>query len=457
MIIKSLKSKRYIFYFVLMILILIDIVSYFLFLNIFNANKNEIKQDNYEIVDNANLIIKNYIEKYGNEKNIFDNEMPSINKYMITNNVKSYMFFDSFLNVYEKSNTFVLTEKLKYFCKNSIITESSKRYYIEKEDIYIDKINDNLYCIYIFDNNYLFIDKLILYFAIYKLILFIFIILFGIDVVKSLEEPIRTISLSAKNLGIQLDEDNPDHIVRVFRDSIEEIVKINKEQKEINFSLKDKIKKMEKELLAKESLLQLSSITDGIAHQVNNNLASIKGLLQIASKENKKELIKTIENEIDKLIEFTKKFLEFSRDIPVYKQKVELKQLIENIIQRFPLESEFSIPANEIYVRTDNVLFEQVLFNIFDNIIKYSNTNKIKINISDLPDYYKLEIIDGGPGFNKEILENPYKPFSSSAKGYGLGIPTIMKISALLNHKITLENENNRAKITIYFEKYDEK
>jgi signal transduction histidine kinase len=272
-----------------------------------------------------------------------------------------------------------------------------------------------------------------------------------ISLLKSIERPIEKMKEIVKLLRMDLNYDNPDSFVKVFKDSLENLVETQKIEKDANLILKNRIKELEESYSLRRGLMKISEITSGIAHQLNNYLGSTIGLLQKGLENNDMDLVKTVIEDLKKLSLFTKKFIEFSKDEKPYFVEVDLKEIVKNSIERFPLEYVEDFPEEKVTVNTDPVLFEQVLFNIFDNIDKYSQGKKVELVIKNLIEKIELEIKDSGPGFPDNILEKLYSPFNEDAKGTGLGIPTIIKICTVLDLDYNFSNFNNRGKVVFIF------
>ncbi len=76
----------------------------------------------------------------------------------------------------------------------------------------------------------------------------------------------------------------------------------------------------------------------------------------------------------------------------------------------------------------------EVVFNILDNAIKYSKENsEIRINVSELEDYVRIEIIDKGPGIKEDTISLIFNRFYRGSDvhnidGLGLGLNLARKI-----------------------------
>jgi len=144
---------------------------------------------------------------------------------------------------------------------------------------------------------------------------------------------------------------------------------------------------------------------------------------------------------------------------------VKLKEMIDNLLLYsksslldkkncnevfiFDLEKDFS----NLYIFKDNCIisfksavnsicvnkgaFEQILNNLVANAIKYSDTEKIQIEIVIIEelDFYTITVTDNGIGISKENQKNIFDLFTIinsvdrfGVKGTGIGLATVKKL-----------------------------
>ncbi len=458
--IKSLRSKRFLFYSILLVFIIIDVFSINYFSRLIQINNEYLHTNKYEIINNYNLLLEKFSQISSDPITMVKIKQHELRNFLRASDCNEYAMIDPGMNIVLKSENFNLTKAL-YLNLESIKKKNiSMRYYYGNHDVYINKYifsnKKSIYYVLMFKTDISIIQNRIKSYFIFKIIIIMCIIIIGIMLVRALEDPLKNISYIAKKLGIKIDSDNSEHITRVFKDSIEEIVRVNNAEKELKGDIHKKLENIENEIVKKEGLIQLSDMSSGLAHQINNNLASLKGMLQIARKKGDINKFEIIEKEINHLIKLTEKFLEFSADSSeIYKQNIDIISLIKQNAGKAGIKTNIEHPDYDIFINTDPILLEQIFFNVFDNTFRYADKAVSNININDLPDYIRISIRDCGNGFPEEILNNPYKPFSDIAKGYGLGIPTIMKIANVLNHKLSISNYSNGTEVTIIFDKYE--
>ncbi len=222
----------------------------------------------------------------------------------------------------------------------------------------------------------------------------------------------------------------------------------------------------EEQLRRADRLSALGKLSAGIAHEVRNPLASIKGTAEIFSdkfKPGDKEyefagiLIKEV-NRLDKVVE---EFLDFARPKPPELKLSNINDIIMSVLKLtghqisnsgIKLETQFggNIPS----VNVDPEQMKQAFLNLVINAVQaMPETGDLKINSYQNGPEVVCEFSDTGIGISKEQQENLFTPFiTSKANGSGLGLAIAYKI--IENHKgkikyTTQENQGTMFTISL--------
>ena len=149
----------------------------------------------------------------------------------------------------------------------------------------------------------------------------------------------------------------------------------------------------------------------------------------------------------------------FDRKKAVFKKKeLDLNEMVENIANSFTLRVEHTggkiyteIEAIDSAIYVDEMHFQNVIFNLLDNAVKYRKQDMpldiyMKTWNDDLHLY--LSIRDTGMGIKKENLKKIFEKFYRvhtgnlhDAKGFGLGLAYVKKIIDLHKGTIHVESE----------------
>ena len=108
------------------------------------------------------------------------------------------------------------------------------------------------------------------------------------------------------------------------------------------------------------------------------------------------------------------------------------------------------IPA----LNTDREKLRQIILNLLDNAVKFTERGEIKIAASQQNGSLKLVVSDTGIGIQKEELNKIFEEFhrgdSSSTKNYrgtGLGLAIVKKFVNLLGGEVAVESEVGKGSV----------
>ena len=146
---------------------------------------------------------------------------------------------------------------------------------------------------------------------------------------------------------------------------------------------------------------------------------------------------------------------------------IELNELVRGVIGSFEIrvnnkngELISNLNATEDIIRGDEVHITNVVFNLLDNAVKYSNNvPEITVETESRKESVVLSVSDKGIGIAKEhqsqIFERFYRVPTGNVhnvKGFGLGLSYVKKIVDAHNGKIIVESAPNKGtKFSIYF------
>lgn len=206
------------------------------------------------------------------------------------------------------------------------------------------------------------------------------------------------------------------------------------------------VEKMVQELIDDKKRIWLllddrRTINASISHDLGTPITVIKGYLEFLKKNLSQQYItkKVLTETLDNMYQATRRmerYIESVRDI----QKIDEIEMFfkqENIADIFiEMESDFEKLAkqygkklivsnsfdNTVYI--DKIQFFRVMENIVTNALRYAE-NLVTIKSSQVKDYLRICVIDDGPGFTKEDINQATKLFytkSKNDKNMGLGL-----------------------------------
>jgi len=188
-------------------------------------------------------------------------------------------------------------------------------------------------------------------------------------------------------------------------------------------------------------LSMIGQMAAGIAHEIKNPLASIKGAFEIVCHKNteaeeKKEFEGIVFKEVKRIDDTVSEFLEFARPKEFKLKKIKLadslktalKQM-QNQINSAGVELKTNI-NNQIFVFADPQKIHQVIINLVLNAIEASKVNDIiEVSLSADDSNACIKFSDKGEGLSSNEIDKIFEPFyTSKAKGTGLGLTIIKSI-----------------------------
>lgn len=192
------------------------------------------------------------------------------------------------------------------------------------------------------------------------------------------------------------------------------------------------------------------------AHELRNPLTVIQGYVQMLglydsiNEEKKKEILSVLEERSQYLLNIINKLLDISRIdkgiVQLKLNQVDIINFLEKKISHFKLYSKTKNICIELKtklkvqkLKIDQDRIDEVISNIIDNAIKYSEPNtKITIDALINKNYFNIIIQDEGPGIKEDELKYLFNLFSNVSissqptggeQSTGLGLAICKKIT----------------------------
>lgn len=213
-------------------------------------------------------------------------------------------------------------------------------------------------------------------------------------------------------------------------------------------------------LLKAETESLRNTLLSSISHDLRTPLSAITGaattLLQDdveIDKHNRTELLRTIQEEADRLNRVIRNVLDMTRlesgAITINKEWQSLDEIVgvvlnrlENRLDDHPLT--VKLPGNLPLIPFDGLLIEQVLTNLFDNALKYTPAGTpLELSASESLYLVTVELADQGPGIPDGDEERIFEKFvrgRSTGGGVGLGLAICRTIINAHGGRIWAEN-----------------
>jgi len=185
----------------------------------------------------------------------------------------------------------------------------------------------------------------------------------------------------------------------------------------------------ERRQTVQDRFAELGEMTAGLAHQLKNGLAVLKGQGQLLQRQGHQDVAGEIIQEISSLERLTVSFLQWAKPLSPEPVLTDLAAIADEVIVEIRRRSCGSSVSIERYgegqVVADPVLLREALLNIIENACQASPVDgKVMVGISNS----MIEILDEGPGLDQDDMARILRPFESSRPdGTGLGLSLAFK------------------------------
>jgi len=265
--------------------------------------------------------------------------------------------------------------------------------------------------------------------------------------------------------------DEVGEVTRAFYTMISEIEKAWEELKLWNLELEKRVeertaqlKKMHETLLVAEKMASVGTLGAGVAHEINNPLASSIGFIQIIKAkiqdENVQKYISRVIPNLERIRDIVTRMSYFA-EVQMKAEFISLspKKIISEVIE------EYKDKGKEIEVQlgeTENIYADEEQFKVaISEVIKnafLASKSKIKVILGQTEKTIYIKISDDGEEIPDELKTRIFDPFFTLKKWEGVGLGLTIAKTIILNLKgdINLEDDNKTFKIEIDKEKNKE-
>lgn len=283
-------------------------------------------------------------------------------------------------------------------------------------------------------------------------------------IVRTISRPLQRITLAAVQVtngdyGTEVDIRQSNDEIGLLADSFNEM------SRKMAYDI-EQLRQLNEQLIRTEKLAATGTLAAGVAHEVNNPLASISSLIQMMQSEpnldeQTREKLRLISIQITRITQVTKDMMDFARIRPAAKSSIDINDAVEKSLRLANFDTQFqklqieqNLIPNLPKIFADSDQLQQVFLNLFLNS-RDAMPDGGKLSIKTFADDFNvyIEISDNGLGINKNNLKKIFDPFFTTkpaGKGTGLGLAVCYGIITAHGGKIdAAANENLGTKFTI--------
>ncbi len=237
----------------------------------------------------------------------------------------------------------------------------------------------------------------------------------------------------------------------------------------IRDDLDRQVRQRTKQVVRSEQLASVGFLAAGVAHEINNPLASIAmcaeslqgrihEILDTRAEESASDeqqavishYLQMIEDEAFRCKEITGKLLDFSRTGEVRRQHTDLGRLVQDVVDMVghlgkyqPKQIDFT--SDEPVIADVNPQeIKQIVLNLLTNALdSIENGGRVQIMLRSQHQVAELTLSDNGCGMEPDVLEHIFEPFFTrrrTGQGTGLGLSITHRI--ITDHGGTIEADS---------------
>jgi len=198
---------------------------------------------------------------------------------------------------------------------------------------------------------------------------------------------------------------------------------------------------------------QNKQLLSGIAHEIKNPLGGLEiytGLLQeeLGDENHHQEYFRNISRALKNLNQTVTAYLDYARPQKSEFEKLSVASIVEDVAQIIQPELDerqisFYFSGNG-FVLGDESKLRRVILNLLKNAIEAieHDDGEISVQIAEHNHHIEISVTDNGNGIATEEMETIFEPYyTTSEKGYGLGLPIAKNLIEEMNGTIFVQNK----------------
>ena len=226
---------------------------------------------------------------------------------------------------------------------------------------------------------------------------------------------------------------------------------------EIRDKLDRKVKERTQEVVRSERMASVGFLAAGVAHEINNPLASIAlcaesiedRLTELVAKadedaeeDGETEVLRSyltmIEEEAFRCKEITDSLLDFSRMGDLERHDSELRELIHGVIEmvrhlgKYREKTIVLVDGDHVMAPVNAQEIKQVVLNLITNALDSLDVGgTVTVELGQTDEFAEIRVADDGCGMTPEVIEHLFEPFFTRRRdgsGTGLGLSITYRI-----------------------------
>ncbi len=221
----------------------------------------------------------------------------------------------------------------------------------------------------------------------------------------------------------------------------------------------ERLRALNEHLVRAEKLAAAGALAAGVAHEVNNPLASISSLIQIIQSRpltpdkeaETREMLRLISTQIERISQVLRDMLDFARQRPPARAPLDLAHVVESSLRlaafdkgfkRLKVTTDFDDKVPHVSADPDQL--QQVFLNLLLNArdaMPDGGDLRVALRFDEDANEVVVEFADTGHGIPAEILPHVFDPFFTTKRaGAGLGLAVCYGVVTAHGGRVAVES-----------------
>ncbi|MDO3377058.1 cache domain-containing protein [Geoalkalibacter halelectricus] len=210
----------------------------------------------------------------------------------------------------------------------------------------------------------------------------------------------------------------------------------------------------QEELARSEKLAAIGALAAGVAHEINNPTAIIRGntellLMELGAESAGREEAEEVMKQTERIARITANLLAFARRQAMHEERLDVNALLEEILSQLPHQVGLGrITLKKNYqpelppLRADGGQLRQVFTNLLVNAVEaMGGEGLLLLGTAVEGNEVRVSVTDTGPGIAPAVREKLFNPFFTTKRG-GSGLGLSVSYGIVERHGGTIEVES---------------